>query len=363
MRVLVTGGAGFIGSAVVRYLVGEERVQVLNVDKLTYASNLGSLVPVANDARYALLKADICDAARMATAFAEFQPDGVIHLAAETHVDRSITGSADFIETNITGTYVLLEAARGYFEQLPSERRDEFRFLHVSTDEVYGSLGLKGLFAEATAYDPSSPYSASKAAADHLVLAWRRTYGLPTIISNCSNNYGPYQFPEKLIPLMILNALEGKPLPVYGNGSNVRDWLYVDDHVRALFLILRRGRVGEKYNVGGRNEQTNLSVVERICEIMDRLNPAGAAHRRHVSFVNDRPGHDQRYAIDASRLETELGWSAKETFESGIDKTVRWYLDNREWWHALRRSVYAGERLGLAGKHQRPFTAGKRDAK
>jgi dTDP-glucose 4,6-dehydratase len=363
MRVLVTGGAGFIGSAVVRYLVDEEGVQVLNVDKLTYASNLASVAPVSHDSRYALLKADICDPARMAAAFADFQPDGVIHLAAETHVDRSITGSAAFIETNIKGTHVLLEAARRYFEALPGERRDAFRFLHVSTDEVYGSLGPEGLFSESTAYDPSSPYSASKAAADHLALAWHRTYGLPTIISNCSNNYGPYQFPEKLIPLMILNAIDGKPLPVYGNGSNVRDWLYVDDHVRALFLILRKGRVGEKYNVGGRNEQTNLDVVERICEIMDRLNPAGAPHRRLVSFVTDRPGHDHRYAIDASRLEAELGWSAKETFDTGIEKTVRWYLDNREWWESVRLGVYAGERLGLAAKRERPLAAVKRDAK
>jgi dTDP-glucose 4,6-dehydratase len=362
MRVLVTGGAGFIGSAVVRYLVGEERVEVLNVDKLTYASNLGSLGPVSQDARYALLKADICDAARMAAAFADFQPDGVIHLAAESHVDRSITGSAAFIETNINGTYVLLEAARRYFDDLPRERQSSFRFLHVSTDEVYGSLGEEGRFSETTAYDPSSPYSASKAASDHLVQAWHRTYGLPTIISNCSNNYGPYQFPEKLIPLMILNALEGKPLPVYGNGSNVRDWLYVDDHVRALFLILRRGRVGAKYNVGGRNEQTNLGVVDRICELMDHFNPAGAGHRRHIAFVTDRPGHDQRYAIDASLLETELGWLPNETFDSGIEKTVRWYLENRQWWEAVRRGIYAGERLGLAGKRERPLEA-RRDAK
>ena len=363
MRVLVTGGAGFIGSAMVRHLVGDEGVQVLNVDKLTYASNLASLAPVEENSRYALLKADICDSARMSAAFADFRPDGVIHLAAETHVDRSITGSAAFIESNITGTYILLEAARRYFEGLTGDQRGKFRFLHVSTDEVYGSLGANGLFTETTAYDPSSPYSASKAAADHLVLAWHRTYGLPITISNCSNNYGPYQFPEKLIPLMILNALEGKPLPIYGNGSNVRDWLYVEDHVRALFLILCRGRIGAKYNVGGRNEQTNLSVVERICDIMDRLNPAGASHRRLVSFVTDRPGHDQRYAIDASRLQAELGWSAKETFDTGIEKTVRWYLDNRKWWEALRRGVYAGERLGLAGKRERPLAAVNRDFK
>ena len=363
MRVLVTGGAGFIGSAMVRYLVGDEGVQVLNVDKLTYASNLASLTPVANDSRYALLKADICDSARMTAAFADFQPDGIIHLAAETHVDRSITGSAAFIESNITGTYILLEAARRYFEGLSDGRRSNFRFLHVSTDEVYGSLGPDGLFTETTAYDPSSPYSASKAAADHLVLAWHRTYGLPIVVSNCSNNYGPYQFPEKLIPLMILNALEGKPLPVYGNGSNVRDWLYVEDHVRALFLILRRGRIGARYNVGGRNEQTNLGVVERICGIMDRFNPAGARHGSLVSFVTDRPGHDQRYAIDASRLQTELGWSARETFDTGIEKTVRWYLDNREWWESLRHGVYAGERLGLAGKRERPLAVVQRDSK
>ncbi len=362
MRVLVTGGAGFIGSAIVRYLVAEERVQVLNVDKLTYASSLASVASVAHESRYALLKADICDSARMTAAFADFQPDGVIHLAAETHVDRSITGSAAFIETNITGTYTLLETARRYFEGLSGERRDRFRFLHVSTDEVYGSLGPEGLFAENTAYDPSSPYSASKAASDHLVLAWHRTYGLPTIISNCSNNYGPYQFPEKLIPLMILNALEGKPLPVYGNGSNVRDWLYVEDHVRALFLILCRGRIGEKYNVGGRNERTNLAVVERICDLMDRFKRDGGSHRRHVSFVTDRPGHDQRYAIDASRLEQELGWRAKETFDTGIEKTVRWYLDNSEWWRTIRRGVYGGERLGLATRRERPLAAAERDA-
>jgi dTDP-glucose 4,6-dehydratase len=363
MRVLVTGGAGFIGSAMVRYLIGEERVQVLNVDKLTYASNLASLASVASHSRYALLKADICDSTQMTAAFAEFKPDGVIHLAAETHVDRSITGSAAFIETNVTGTYTMLEAARRYFDGLSGEQRKTFRFLHVSTDEVYGSLGPSGLFSETTAYDPSSPYSASKAASDHLVLAWCRTYGLPTIISNCSNNYGPYQFPEKLIPLTILNALDGKPLPVYGNGLNVRDWLYVDDHVRSLFLILRHGRVGEKYNVGGRNEQTNIGVVERVCDLMDRFNPAGASHRRLISFVTDRPGHDQRYAIDAGRLEAELGWSAKETFETGIEKTVRWYLDNREWWESVRRSVYSGERLGLADKHERPLAAVEQGAR
>src|ERR1700710_335660 len=273
MRVLVTGGAGFIGSAIIRYLVGQERVEVLNVDKLTYASNLASVAPISQDSRYALLKADICDSARMAAAFADFQPDAVIHLAAETHVDRSITGSAAFIETNITGTYVLLEAARRYFEGLSGDRREKFRFLQVSTDEVYGSLGPEGLFAENTAYDPSSPYSASKAASDHLVLAWHRTYGLPTIISNCSNNYGPYHFPEKLIPLMILNALEGKPLPVYGDGMQIRDWLYVEDHATAIWMVLRRGRIGETYNVGGLNEKPNIEIVNTICALLDRKQP------------------------------------------------------------------------------------------
>ena len=348
MRLLVTGGAGFIGSAVIRYLVLDEQVQVLNVDKLTYASNLASLAPVANHSGYALLKADICDASAMAKTFADFEPDGVINLAAETHVDRSISASAAFIQTNIIGTHVLLEAARWYLEGLSRDRRDVFRFLHVSTDEVYGSLPADGLFSEDTPYDPSSPYSASKAASDHLVLAWNRTYGLPTLITNCSNNYGPYQFPEKLIPLMILNALEGKALPVYGNGSNVRDWLYVEDHVRALFAILCRGRVGATYNVGGRNERTNLKVVERICDLMDRYRTEDASHRQLISFVTDRPGHDQRYAIDATRLETELGWRAKETFDTGMEKTVRWYLENEDWWGPLRKGVYAGERLGLA---------------
>src|ERR1700710_2755792 len=284
MRVLVTGGAGFIGSAIIRYLVGQERVEVLNVDKLTYASNLASVAPISQDSRYALLKADICDSARMAAAFADFQPDGVIHLAAETHVDRSITGSAAFIETNITGTYVLLEAARRYFEGLSGDRREKFRFLQVSTDEVYASLGPEALFAEPTAYDPSSPYSASKAAADHLALAWHRTYGLPTIISNCSNNYGPYQFPEKLIPLMILNAIEGKPLPVYGSGSNVRDWLYVDDHAEGLISLLTRGQPGDKYNFGGNSERSNLDVVELICDVLDQIVPGPARRRSLITF-------------------------------------------------------------------------------
>jgi dTDP-glucose 4,6-dehydratase len=347
MRVLVTGGAGFIGSALVRYLVAEEKVDVLNVDKLTYASNLDSLAAVAGSNHYKLLKADIRDMPAMTAAFEQFQPNAVIHLAAESHVDRSITGPAAFIETNVNGTFVLLEAARRYFDGLRGSGRETFRFLHVSTDEVYGSLGSEGSFTEQTPYNPSSPYSASKASSDHLAIAWQRTYGLPVVVSNCSNNYGPYQFPEKLIPLMILNASEGKPLPVYGDGSNIRDWLYVDDHARALFLIARRGGIGEKYNVGGRNQLSNRSVVQHICELMDRLRPANAPHGRLVTFVSDRPGHDYRYAIDASRIEAVLGWRPQMTFASGIDKTVRWYLENETWWQPLRRNVYAGERLGI----------------
>lgn len=348
MRVIVTGGAGFIGSAVCRYLVAEKGWDILNVDKLTYAANLHSLDHVSGRKEYRFLKGDICDAGAMASAFESFKPDAVIHLAAESHVDRSITGAGAFVETNVVGTYVLLESARRYWNDLPAERKTTFRFLHVSTDEVYGSLGADGLFHEDTAYDPSSPYSASKAASDHLVVAWHRTYGFPSLISNCSNNYGPYQFPEKLIPLMILNALHDIKLPVYGNGSNIRDWLYVDDHARALVTILERGRLGEKYNVGGRNERTNLDVVQRICRIMDSRRPKTHAHASLISYVTDRPGHDQRYAIDATKLDTELGWRAVENFETGIEKTIDWYLDNRDWWQPMRDSVYAGERLGLA---------------
>ena len=347
MKILVTGGAGFIGSAVCRYLISELGVEVLNIDKLTYAANLNSLAPVADRSCYQFLKADICDSEAMKAAFESFQPDGVIHLAAESHVDRSITGSAEFVETNIVGTYVLLETARAYWSGLKAARREAFRFLHVSTDEVYGSLGADGLFREDTAYDPSSPYSASKAASDHLVAAWQRTYGFPSLISNCSNNYGPYQFPEKLIPLMILNACDGKALPIYGNGQNIRDWLYVDDHARALYTILTKGRVGETYNVGGRNEQTNLAVVEAICTLLDEIRPQEKSHNDLVTFVADRPGHDQRYAIDATKLERDLGWRAEEDFTSGIRKTVHWYLDNASWWQPLREGVYHGERLGL----------------
>ncbi len=345
-RVIVTGGAGFIGSALCRRLV-RSGAEVLNLDKLTYAGNPASLREIGNAPNHRLVEADICDAEAVAHAFASFQPDHVMHLAAESHVDRSIAGAGAFVQTNVVGTFVLLDAARRYWSGLAGERRDAFRFLHVSTDEVYGSLGDTGLFTEATAYDPSSPYSASKAAADHLVSAWARTYGFPAVISNCSNNYGPYHFPEKLIPLVILNAIHGKPLPVYGAGGNIRDWLYVDDHAAALDLIVSRGRIGEKYNVGGRNERTNMEVVTTICGILDRLRPEGAPHAGLIAHVADRPGHDHRYAIDAGKLESELGWQARETFASGIEKTVAWYLANEWWWRPLRDKVYAGERLGL----------------
>ncbi len=352
-RVLVTGGAGFIGSAVVRHLAGECGVEVLNVDKLTYAGNLESLRPVSNLPNYRFTRADIVDRGAMDDIFGAFRPDGVMHLAAESHVDRSITGSKDFIETNIVGTFTLLEAARAYWSGLDAEAKAGFRFLHVSTDEVYGSLGPDGLFEETTPYDPSSPYSASKAASDHLAQAWMRTYGLPVVISNCSNNYGPFHFPEKLIPLVTLNALAGVRLPVYGKGDNIRDWLFVEDHARALWTILTTGRLGEKYNVGGRNERTNLAVVETICDVLDELRPAATPRRDLITFVADRPGHDHRYAIDASKLETELGWRAQEDFDSGIRRTVAWYLDSEWWWKPLREGVYGGERLGLSSQKDR----------
>jgi dTDP-glucose 4,6-dehydratase len=347
MRILVTGGAGFIGSAVCRHLIQGTNAEVVNVDKLTYAGNPNSLKMIDDDRRYRFVKADICDEARISELFAETAPDAVMNLAAESHVDRSITGARSFIETNILGTYTLLEAARRYWSGLSDEAKGGFRFLHVSTDEVYGSLGADGFFTESTPYDPSSPYSASKAASDHLAMAWHRTYGLPVIISNCSNNYGPYHFPEKLIPLIILNALEGKPLPVYGKGANIRDWLYVEDHARALHLILTKGRPGRTYNVGGGNERTNLDVVQTICRILDEIRPDEKSHYRLVTFVPDRPGHDHRYAIDATKLENELGWKAEETFASGIRKTVHWYLENEWWWGPLRNKVYRGERIGL----------------
>ena len=347
MRVLVTGGAGFIGSAVCRHFISELKYDVVVVDKLTYAGNLASLAPIASSSRYAFEKHDICDVDAVNTIFAKHQPDAVVHLAAESHVDRSISGSDVFVKTNVLGTFTLLEAARRYVASRRASNSTDFRFVHVSTDEVYGSLGDDGLFTETTSYDPSSPYSATKAASDHLAKAWHRTYGLPVIVSNCSNNYGPYHFPEKLIPLIILNALDRKSLPVYGNGSNVRDWLYVEDHARALGVILTKGRPGETYNIGGRNERQNIEVVRQICSWMDRLRPGNASYHDLISFVTDRPGHDQRYAIDATKLESELGWRAQETFETGIEKTVRWYLERADWWKPLRDRVYAGDRLGL----------------
>ncbi|MCX7196137.1 MAG: dTDP-glucose 4,6-dehydratase [Proteobacteria bacterium] len=330
-KILVTGGAGFIGSAVIRQLITETDTTVINVDKLTYAGNLQSLISVADNPRYRFEHVDICDAATVARLFHEHQPDAVMHLAAESHVDRSITGPAAFIETNIMGTYTLLNAARKYWSELSAERKSTFRFHHISTDEVYGSLGETGFFTEDTAYQPNSPYSASKASSDHLVRAWHHTYGLPVVTTNCSNKYGPYHFPEKLIPLIILNACNGKPLPIYGKGDNIRDWLYVDDHARALRLVLEQGQVGETYNIGGWNEKTNLEVVHAICSILDELRPQGAPHASLITYVQDRPGHDHRYAIDAGKIAHELGWKPLETFETGLRKTVQWYLTNTGW--------------------------------
>lgn len=345
MRLLVTGGAGFIGSMLARLAVREGH-DVLVFDRLTYAGNLSSLKEVEGDRRYSFVQADVRDGQAIAAALDRFKPDAVMHLAAESHVDRSITGAADFIDTNIVGTFQMLQAARGYWDKLPADKRESFRFLQVSTDEVFGSLGEKGAFSEETAYDPRSPYSASKAAADHLASAWGHTYGLPVLVSNCSNNYGPYHLPEKLIPLMILNALDGRRLPVYGDGQNVRDWLYVEDHARALLRIVEAGRPGETYMVGGRNERTNLDVVHRICDLVDKH--AGAKNRRSlIEFVADRPGHDRRYAVDATKLETELGWKAQETFETGIERTVKWFLDNDWWWRPLREAGHGVTRLGL----------------
>lgn len=339
-KILVTGGAGFIGSAVVRQLIGETDCSVVNVDKLTYAGNLLSLAPIDTSPRYFFEQVDICDAAEMGRIFAQHQPDAVMHLAAESHVDRSISGPAAFIQTNIVGTYTLLEAARSYWAGMSTEKRKAFRFHHISTDEVYGSLGDSGYFTETTPYQPNSPYSASKASSDHLVRAWHHTYGLPVVTTNCSNNYGPYHFPEKLIPLMILNALGGKPLPVYGKGDNVRDWLYVEDHARALRQVLEQGQTGETYNIGGWNEKTNLEVVRAVCTILDELHPQGAPHDRLISYVADRPGHDKRYAIDASKIERELGWKPRETFGSGLRKTVEWYLANGGWVSSVTSGEY-----------------------
>ncbi len=371
MKILVTGGAGFIGSAVIRHIIKNTSDSVINVDKLTYAGNLESLSEVSSDERYCFEQVDICDKKALEKVFSSYQPDAVMHLAAESHVDRSIDGPAAFIETNIVGTYTLLEVARGYWNQLEQVRKAAFRFQHISTDEVYGDLeGTDDLFTENTSYEPSSPYSASKASSDHLVRAWLRTYGLPTIVTNCSNNYGPFHFPEKLIPLMILNALDGKPLPVYGDGMQIRDWLYVEDHARALYKVVTEGQVGETYNIGGHNEKANIEVVKTICAILDELVPSASnpnfAANGHpeldsgssdsnvtrsgyaslITYVKDRPGHDVRYAIDAAKIERELGWKPEETFDTGIRKTVEWYLNNENWWQRVLDGSYSMERLG-----------------
>ncbi|QRZ75873.1 dTDP-glucose 4,6-dehydratase [Klebsiella quasipneumoniae] len=352
MKILVTGGAGFIGSAVVRHIIENTLDEVRVVDCLTYAGNLESLAPVAGSERYSFSQTDITDAAAVAVQFSEFRPDIVMHLAAESHVDRSIDGPAAFIQTNVIGTFTLLEAARHYWSGLGEAQKQAFRFHHISTDEVYGDLhGTDDLFTEETSYAPSSPYSASKAGSDHLVRAWNRTYGLPVVVTNCSNNYGPYHFPEKLIPLTILNALAGKPLPVYGNGEQIRDWLYVEDHARALYKVATEGKSGETYNIGGHNERKNIDVVRTICAILDKVvaqKPGNITHFADlITFVTDRPGHDLRYAIDAAKIQRDLGWVPQETFESGIEKTVHWYLNNQTWWQRVLDGSYAGERLGL----------------
>ena len=353
MKILVTGGAGFIGSAVIRHIISKTQDHVVNVDALTYAGNVESLPNIESNERYVFEHVDICNLAEMMRVFSEHKPDVVMHLAAESHVDRSIDGPAAFIQTNIVGTYNMLEAARSYWNQLDENAKQIFRFHHISTDEVYGDLeGTDDLFTETTSYEPSSPYSASKASSDHLVRAWLRTYGLPTIVTNCSNNYGPFHFPEKLIPLMILNALKGKNLPVYGDGMQVRDWLYVEDHARALYKVATEGHVGETYNIGGHNEKANIEVVKTICHLLEELvpnKPEGVlAYQDLITYVTDRPGHDARYAIDATKVERELGWVPEETFESGIRKTVEWYLSNKEWWSRVLDGSYAGERLGIS---------------
>ena len=349
MRIIITGGAGFIGSALIRHLIKNTDYEVLNLDKLTYAGNLQSVKEVSGSKHYSFAKADICDKKLVSDIINDFNPTAIMHLAAESHVDRSIDGPAAFIETNIVGTYNLLECARIYWSGLTAVEKNNFRFQHISTDEVYGSLGDEGFFTENTAYDPRSPYSASKAASDHLVMAWYHTFGLPVVMTNCSNNYGAYHFPEKLIPLVILNALDGKELPIYGKGDNIRDWLYVDDHAKALCKVLEEGNPGESYNIGGNCEKTNLEVVETICDILDSLRPkTSGKYREQIKFVPDRPGHDKRYAIDASKIKDDLGWQPQETFETGIEKTVRWYLDNDWWWRPIREGNYGGQRLGKA---------------
>jgi dTDP-glucose 4,6-dehydratase len=352
MKVLVTGGAGFIGSAVVRTLIEHTDHEVLVFDKLTYAGNLASLASVASNNRFRFVQADICNVQAVRTAFREFQPEWVMNLAAESHVDRSIDGPGEFIQTNVVGTFNMLQGALEYWRSLKGAAANNFRFHHISTDEVFGSLGDTGLFHEDTPYQPNSPYSASKAGSDHLVRAWHHTYGLPTVTTNCSNNYGPYHFPEKLIPLIILNAMEGKLLPVYGKGDNIRDWLYVNDHADALITVVERGTPGQSYNVGGINERRNIDVVHAICDLVDEFIPQGVAGSRRslVTFVNDRPGHDQRYAIDCSKICGQLGWQPRESFESGLRKTVEWYISNREWWHAIRTGNYRGNRLGVLAK-------------
>lgn len=353
MKILVTGGAGFIGSAVIRHIIQNTQDSVINVDKLTYAGNLESLTCIADNSRYAFEQADICNRSQLDRIFAKYQPDAVMHLAAESHVDRSITAPVDFIQTNVVGTYILLEAAREHWSALQGDRKMAFRFHHISTDEVYGDLPhpneMKGklpLFTEQTTYAPSSPYSASKASSDHLVQAWLRTYGFPTIVTNCSNNYGPYHFPEKLIPLVILNALEGKPLPIYGKGDQIRDWLYVEDHARALYKVVTKGKVGETYNIGGHNEKQNIEVVKMICQILDELRPKDEQYAEQITFVSDRPGHDRRYAIDASKISLELNWQPQETFETGLRKTVEWYLANQNWCQNVQNGSYKRECLG-----------------
>jgi len=349
--VLVTGGAGFIGSALIRQMIRETDLSVVNIDCLTYAGNLESLAEIAESPRYRFEKEDICDSRAIRRVFEEHEPDAIVHLAAESHVDRSIDGPALFIQTNVIGTFTLLEAARDYWRTAPAALREHFRFHHVSTDEVYGSLPADGLFTEVTAYAPNSPYAASKAGSDHLVRSWHKTYGLPVVTTNCSNNYGPYQFPEKLVPHIILSALEGKPLPVYGDGGNVRDWLYVDDHAAALRLVLEKGEIGQVYNVGGHNEHRNIDVVHMICDLLDELRPRddGASYREQIAFVEDRPGHDRRYAIDATKIASALGWEPRESFQTGLRKTVQWYLDNEGWWSRVRSGEYRGERLGVLG--------------